>query len=392
MSTQENNGSIFSNLKKGASHGPAPARREALPPPPPQQTAQEPPPQDQAVQPPPPRPANFPPPPLPPPPAADVRIPALETALRTLQDEIQILKARPEPEAPPPPTGAVEEFGPRLVRAESLVEELRRQVAACDEGSKARDANAAPITEIKNIDLRLGDLAVSYDGLKRTFAREGELAARLEQAESALAEFRVMLPGQQAQLKTRLAELAPKEELDALRVNISGALGSLEEVKKKFAQYSEEFSGVERECRKALGEMQGYARSAGEKPLAEKFDEYLKESVSRLSVKLAEVETALHAGLAEMSGKLLAGEILYKKMFREAEDRLAKSVEPKLESIDGQLKWLRENMIRLSDEYTVVTERKIRALEGKYSAFEAIARRMDAIDAALKMGGRVGLP
>ena len=293
---------------------------------------------------------------------------------------------------PPLPPMANADLLRRLERAESVIEDLRRQAAAAEEEAKERAAKAASKDEVKNIDLRMSDLAAAYDGLGRAFAREGELAARLELAENALAEFKTQLPGQQLQLKTKMDVLAPKEEVDALRVSVSGAAADLAGMKKLFTQYAEEFSGVERECRKALGEMQGYVKSAQEKPLEAKFDDFLKESVARLSDKLAGVETAMHAGLAEMSGKLLAGEVLYKKIFTEAEERLRKSVEPELKSIDGQLKWLRENMIRLSDDYTVVAERKMRALEAKYSAFEAIARRMDAIDAALKMGGKIGLP
>lgn len=298
----------------------------------------------------------------------------------------------PLPPPPPLPPMANADMLRWLERAESVIGDLRRQAAAAEEEGRERAARAASRDELKNIDLRMSDLTAAYDGLGRAFAREGELAARLELAESALAEFKTQLPGQQLRLKTKLDVLAPKAEVDALRVSVSGAAAALEEMKKRFTQYAAEFSGVERECRKALGEMQGYVKSAQEKPLNEKFDDYLKESVARLSDKLAEVETAMHAGLAEMSGKLLAGEVLYKKIFTEAEERLRKSVEPELKSIDGQLKWLRENMIRLSDDYTVVAERKMRALEGKYSAFEAIARRMDAIDAALKMGGKMGLP
>lgn len=292
---------------------------------------------------------------------------------------------------PPLPPMANADLLRRLERAESVIEDLRRQAAAAEEEGRERAGKSASKEDLKNIDLRMSDLAAAYDGLGRAFAREAELAARLELAEAAVAEFKTQLPGQQLQLKTKLDVLAPKEEVDALRVSVSGAAAALEEMKKNFARYAEEFSGVERECRKALGEMQGYVKSEQEKPLAAKFDDYLKESVARLSDKLAEVETAMHAGLAEMSGKLLAGEVLYKKIFTEAEERLRKSVEPELKSMDGQLKWLRENLIRLSDDYTVVAERKMRALEGKYSAFEAIARRMDAIDAALKMGGKIGL-
>jgi hypothetical protein len=297
----------------------------------------------------------------------------------------------PNPPPPPLPPRADAELLRRLERAEAVIEELRRQAAAAEEEARTRAAKAASKDEIKNMELRMSDLATSFDGLKRTFAREGGLAARLDQAESALAEIKTRQPGLEARLKTSLEALAPREELDALRVNLSAAAGALDEMKKRFAQYSEEFSGVERECHKALGEVRGYVKSAQEKPLTEKFDEYLKESVSKLGAKLAEVETSMHAGLAEMSGKLTAGEILYNKIFTEAEERLKKSVEPELKSVDGQLKWLRENMIRLSDDYTVVAARKMRVLEGKYAAFEAIARRMDAIDAALKMGGKIGL-
>lgn len=396
MATQENSESIFSGLKKsvtpGAAAPAAPAAREASPPPPQQPPAAW---QQELQAPPPPRPANSPPPPLPPlppPPAPDARIPALEAALLALREEIQVIKSRPEPAALPPAEGGSEAFGPRLVRMESLMAELRLQIATCDENSKARAADAAPVGEIRNLDIRLSDLAAAYDGLKRTFAREAELAARLDRSERALAELKTQLAGQQAQVRSRLDELAPGEEVDALRVNLSEALGSLEEMKRALALRTEEFSGVESECRRALGEMRGLVKSAEQKPMSEKFDEYLKESVARLAVRLAEVETAMHAGLAELSGKVMSGEILYQKVFSEAEERLIKSVEPELKSVDGQLKWLRENLIRLSDDYSVVAARKMRALEGKYSAFEAIARRMDAIDAALKKSGRIGLP
>lgn len=313
--------------------------------------------------------------------------------------EIQPGGEQPPPPPPPPsfrlpppplPPRADVELLRRLERAEAVIEELRRRAAAAEESEAARSGKTASKDELKNLDLRMTDLAASYEGLGRAFAREKELAARLEQAENALAEFRTALPGREASLKTKLDVLAPREEVDSLRVNVSGALGALEEMKTRFTQYAEEFSGVERECRKALGEMQGYVKSAAQQPLAAKFDDFLKESVARLSDKLAGVETAMHAGLAELSGRLTANEVLYQKMFTEAEDRLRKSVEPELKSMDGQLKWLRENVIRLSDDYTVVAERKMRALEGKYAAFETIARRMDAIDAALKMSGKMG--
>ena len=384
MATQENSGSIFSKYKKDAEPAPRPApggaQKAAFNPPPPVPAG---------VNPPPPLPVYPPPPPLASP--SEGRVAALEASVKALQAQLEILENKPA-ELPPPPEMGVEEPGARLVRAEAVMAELRFRIEAVEDAAAGRAAKAASKDEIKNIELRISDLAASFDGLKRTFAREGELAARLERAESSLTEFATAQQGREAQLRQNLAELAPREELDTLRVNVSASAAALDDMKKRFAQYAAEFSGVEHECRKALGEVRGYVKSAEQKPLEAKFDEYLKESVAKLSVKLAELETTMHAGMAEVAGRLTAGEILYKKVFTEAEERLRKSVEPELKSVDGQLKWLRENLIRLSDDYTVVAERKMRALEGKYSAFEAISRRMDAIDAALKKGGRIGLP
>lgn len=294
---------------------------------------------------------------------------------------------------PPPPAPAAEEaFRERLERAEEWIAALHKQLTDAAAGERERAAKAVSKDELKLAELKISDVAASVDGLQRTFAREGELAARLEGVEGGLAELRTLLAGQQSRLKKEFDAMAPKDELGALRVSIFGALNAMEEMKKTFSQYAEEFSGVERECRKALGEAQGYAKAAAQGPAAPQFNEYLKDAVARLSAKLGEVETALHAGMAEVGGKMTANEVLYKKMFAAAEENLVKSVEPRLKDLDGQLRWLRENLLRVSDDFTVVTERKIRALEAKASAFDSIARRMDAIDAALKKGGRIGLP
>lgn len=298
----------------------------------------------------------------------------------------------PQAPAPPPPPSPEAELRGRLERAEAWIEALYRMYNESAESAQLRVEKAASKDDLKNTERKIFDLSSSVDGLKRTFAREGELAARLEAAESSLAGLKTSLEGQQGRAKAGLEALATKDELDALRVSASGNAAALDEMKKRFAQFSEEFSGVERECRKALGEAQGYARAAAQHPVAAQFEEYLKESVSRLGAKVGEVETALHAGLAEISGRMTASEVLYKKMFAAAEENLKKSVEPQLKDLEGQLRWLRENLVRLSDDYAVVTERKIRALEAKTSAFEAMARRMDAIDAAMKKGGRIGLP
>jgi len=383
---EENNGSIFDKFRKKA-----PAAAEGLPPPPP-------------------RLPQFTPPPLPPLPmpafpdekaaelagktsALDSKTAALAGELAALRAELEILKNRPElPAAPPPPQGGGEEFAFRLGRAEAVLAELRAQVAAGAEALRAEAAKAATRDELKDMELRVGDLSVSFDGLKRTFSSEGELAGRLEQAEGAVGALKTALEGQQRRLKGELEALAPRALTDEMRVNLAGAVAALDEMKLNFAQYSEELAAVAAECRKALGEAQGLAKAAAQGGVAGRFDEHLKDLVAKLSARLSGVETAMHAGVAELAARMSSNEVLYNKMFSAAEERLAKGLEPRLKDMDGQLRWLRESVIRLSDDYAVVTERRMRALEAKYSAFETIARRMDAIDAALKKAGRIGLP
>ena len=279
-------------------------------------------------------------------PVPEARAQALEAALRELREEFEAFKARPLPPAPPQ---ADPQLLARLERAESGIEALRAELGAAGERGES------PVTraEIGCLDQRTAGLEAAVASLQRSVVGEEELAAKLERY---------------------------GEELFAVRA----ALPLIEEVKRAGAQYAEEFSRIERECRKALGEMQGYVSSAAEKPLAGRFDDHLKEAVSRLNVKLSEAETALHAGLARLDSRLDAERALSEKIFAEAGDRLIKSVEPGMKAAAEETKGLRDKVLWLTDEYKIVMERKIRALEGKYSAFDAISGRMDTITEALE--------
>ncbi len=296
----------------------------------------------------------------------------------------------PPPMPPPPEPNAG--LRRRLERVEGLIEELRGGLAAGEKLAAERSAAALTRDELKNAELRVTDLSASFDGLKRTFAGGSELDARLAQAEAALASLKTSFEGQQRKLRVELETLAPKDAVNALRVNLAAALAALDEMKTGLAQYSGELSALGSECRKTLGEAQGLAKAAERARTAPQFVEFLKDASAAMSARLAGLEVAMHAGLSELSGRMNANEILYNKMFSTAEERLKKCLEPKFKDIEGQLRWLRENVLRLSDDYTVAAERRIRALEAKYSAFEVMARRMEAIDAALKKSGRIGLP
>jgi hypothetical protein len=314
----------------------------------------------------------------------DARVPSLEAALRDLRSDFDAYRARPLPPAPPPKADS--ELVCRLERAESVLAGLRAELATVVNREEARAGAAATKGEVKNLDLRMTDLNAAFDGLKRSLSGEGEMAARLLLTESELAEVKTAFAAHRYSVRRSLEALVPKEEIEALRVGLAAALDGLADVKRSEAQYAGEFAEIESECRKALGEMQGYVEASKEKSPAARFDEHLKNSLGKMNGKLAEVETALHAGLTKLSSRLNGDRVLYDKMFAEAEERVRAGLAPELKAAEGETKWLRENVIWLMDEYKVVMERKIRALEGKYSAFEAISKRMDTISEVLQKG------
>ena len=175
------------------------------------------------------------------------------------------------------------------------------------------------------------ELAGAADGVKRAVAAEAEFAVRMERAENLIAELKVLVASQQAQLN-------------------------------KYAE---------------------------QKQVADGLSEYLRDLTTRLNTRLAETENAMHLSLSEMSARLTGNEAVYGKKFSDAESLLKKNVGGEIAALDANVKKLRESVVWLADEFKIVMERKIRALEGKYAAFEAIARRMDTIDAALKKGGKI---
>ena len=238
------------------------------------------------------------------------------------------------------------------------------------------------------------------------------IASKNEGSENGLLEFKTMFSEYRSQMKKYLEIIASKneelaavkmmssenlsafetmmkrtvnEELEGVKVMVSEKLAAFEAMRKRtVSEYTAEFSGIERECRKSLGEVRGYLENVAQKLVAERFDDYLKDSVARLSGKVADVEKAMHTGLADLSSRLMSDEVLYGKIFVESEDRLRKGLEPDMQAVNGQLKSLREKLTWLTEEYSIVMERKMRALEVKYSAFDVISARMDTINEAMR--------
>ena len=325
------------------------------------------------------------------PPQPDPRVPELENEVVTLRAELEALKARFAASfqpPPPPPQKPPRELIARLERYEAVLDELRGRVARAETGVEAAASGAASGGDLKNVELRVADLTEAFDGLKRALSGESELAARLASYEAALSDMKASLDSAREAEKRELSAMAPRAELEPLRVSLSAASTGLEEIKKDLLRYAGDFASVESECRKALGEMQGFAKSLAQKPLQARFDDYMKGSLSRTNAKLCELETALHSGISELAGRLNSNEVLYEKVFMEAEQRVKDGVAPEIKAFREEIKWLRENVIKMTDLYTVVLERKMRLLEGKYSAFEAISGRMESIEEALKEARR----
>ncbi|MFA7008862.1 MAG: hypothetical protein WC204_08375 [Elusimicrobiales bacterium] len=272
----------------------------------------------------------------------------------------------PPPLAPGPGLSARPGNDPRVAGLEVSVKALQAEIAALKQAA----ARPQPPAQVKKPD-------------------EG-LTQRLARLEKSVSELSAQAARRPAAPKPGGEVLVSKEELELAQAGLSGVLAVFESMKRGIAQYTEEFAGIERECRKSLGEMRGYAKDVGAKLVGERFDDYLKDSVTRMNAKLAEVEKAMHAGLSDLSGRLMADEVLYRKIFVEAEEKLRKGLEPDAQAVEGRLKFLTSKVTWLMDEYSIVMERKMRALEAKYSAFDVLSARMDAINESLQYEKETG--
>jgi len=213
---------------------------------------------------------------------------------------------------------------------------------------------------------------------------DDDIAQRLARLEKYVTEIGAYITGQQGGPNQGAGGPASKGDLETVKSDISRAYAFFESVKRGLSQYTAEFSNIESECRKSLGEMQGYAKNIDAKLVAERFDDYLKDSVTRMNARLAELEKTMHTGLSDLSSRLMTDEVLYRKIFTDAEERLRKGLEPDLSATKAQLKFLSSKVTWLMEEYTIVMERKMRALEVKYSAFDILSARIDTVNEALK--------
>ncbi len=242
---------------------------------------------------------------------------------------------KPAPLVPPalsvPAAPARAEDG-RTARLEASLNELKAELAALRQAA-ARPPSPPPPPPppppIRALDPMLDlkrELAAASEGVKHSASAEAGFAVRMERAENLIAELKALVSSQQAQLN----------------------------------------------------------KNAEQRIVTDGLTEYRNDLIMGMNARIAEAENNMRLSLADMSARLTGSEAVYRKMFSDAESLVRKSTGGELASLDDQLKRLRESVVWLTDEYKIVIERKIRALEGKGAAFEAIARRMDTIDAALK--------
>lgn len=272
----------------------------------------------------------------------------------------------------------------RLERSEVSMTELRRELAAQRDALRDYQERSVSKDLLRAFETRLSGFEAGLSGLSAAAASETALALRLEKAEAELAGLRHASEAATAALERRLTAMPDNNRLEGLRGEFSEVINAFETMKKSFSAYADNFSGIERECRKALGDVQGYARGAARQTFEEGWGEHLKNSVGILSTKLADVETGLRAALADISGRVAAGEALHNKITASVEERLRKAIEPETKALQAGLLELRSKVTWLTDEYQVVMERKIRALEGQKGAFEAIVKRMDSLSEDIK--------
>jgi len=348
----------------------------------------------------------------------DARVAGLEASVQALQSEVAALKqaaSRPQPPPPPPPPSMPakqdKDLILRLERSENGLLEFKTMFSEYrSQMKKHLEIMASKNEGSENGLLEFKTMFSEYRSRMEKYLEI--IASKNEGSENGLLEFKTMFSEYRSQMKKYLEIIASKneelaavkmmssenlsafetmmkrtvnEELEGVKVMVSEKLAAFEAMRKRtVSEYTAEFSGIERECRKSLGEVRGYLENVAQKLVAERFDDYLKDSVARLSGKVADVEKAMHTGLADLSSRLMSDEVLYGKIFVESEDRLRKGLEPDMQAVNGQLKSLREKLTWLTEEYSIVMERKMRALEVKYSAFDVISARMDTINEAMR--------
>ncbi|OGS13589.1 MAG: hypothetical protein A2234_04530 [Elusimicrobia bacterium RIFOXYA2_FULL_58_8] len=316
---------------------------------------------------------------------------------------------QPQPLQPQPLSpAAAPADNSRLLAVEKEVSALRAALAEFKNIAGLAAAPPADDPRLLAVEKELGVLRAALAEARRAaacaapaLAEQLKLAARVDGSEKKMEEFLSRLAAQEnnmdsAKVSLMLEEHGKKlaehekvfnkavsavqpDEVSSLRQDVGRLVAGFEDVKQKFASYAEEFSAVERECRASLGSMKGYVKAAENDPLAGRFDNYLKDSVASLAGKLADAEVSMHAALAGLAGRLNANEALYGRMFTEAEERLKKSLIPEIRQLSDRITAVSSDVGWLKDEYQIVMARKIRALEGKYSAFDAISEHMSVI-------------
>ena len=229
------------------------------------------------------------------------------------------------PVVPPAPAAPAHSEDGKIAALEAAVNELKEELAALKGAARPAgsaqsfSSSAPPGPATPSLDDLKREISAASESVKRAVEAPAGLAVRMERSENLIAELKVLVSSQQAQLN-------------------------------KYAEA---------------------------KLVADGLDEYLRDLVAQLNTKLVEAVNTMHLSLSDMSARLTGSEAIHKKMFSDAEDRVKKSLGGEMAAMDAQLKKLREDVSWLSDEYKILMTGKINALEEKYSAaFEAIARRM----------------
>ncbi|HOW88941.1 MAG TPA: hypothetical protein PL037_01570 [Elusimicrobiales bacterium] len=284
---------------------------------------------------------------------SDAKIAALEAAIRALQAEVAALKQSVVRPPPPPPPSARPDIIQRVERSEAGLADIRAGLEACAAQTKSLETQVS--------------------------RNEGDLLPRMVRCEAGLTGLKAVVESCQASAN-RLEAYIARNDVERVGLNVSEAIAEFETMRRKLSEYNDGFAAIEQECRKSLGEMRGHLKNVSEKLLADRFDDHLRQSLSRLSPKIAELEKMFHEGLADISSRLMSDEVLYGKILSESEHKLRKGLEPDISGIKGQLKVLGERITWLSDEQNIVNDRRLRALEAKASALDAIMARMDTLE------------
>lgn len=293
-------------------------------------------------------------------------------------------------------TAQDERLGARIDRQDERLNDASGAVAPAEAIKAMRvqvDGMAAGFADLGS---RTAAYLAQFDAIERECrAAAGEVKGFFEKVErdpglerldaalkDAVARLEAKLAGAEVKIHENAALLAARVR----RAEEAGLRGAeeLAHLEEKTASFSDEFTAVQRECRAALGEMNGLLEKAEHSAALARLDSYVKDMFGRLEAKLASAELTLHEAVGSLAARVKAADDANDKKIAETGEKLEKEALAELRKFAAERAEAGKEAAWLKEEYQVRLSRQLREMEARYSALTALSKRVDLLAETLE--------